>query len=579
VLKRITLVLVVAVAIVASGCGSPGGQTDTSPASRASTPQSFAQTLTSKFDERASTDASVNALAQSGVEVYDDKSFALVQTPSGRKALLRYTRFQARNMALEISTRGGILGSQLDAMAPPIKFAGAEIPVTTSGLIAAWAVTAVSPGADLSRRLLGDIDPKAVKNVRFPTLVLALFLADSAPALPPTKSAAKSLGDPLGVALATAGSLLGTPETVWAAAGPCATARELLQQLDDLLASIQSSPDTGLLGWIGGALARLGIQVAMEAVRSQLSALRGMLETVAAATYSASLLMDWGLEVKADLGPWHYVPGSLTQGRFIAEVVGDEGIDYPDWLKECAVLFNLSLPNTQQADGMDITWAPGAGFNEHAHPMPTADVKVQAGGTARYPIATSEEDPQAHAAGAEDSRPAELSATLKRTINPQQLARLVSGVTGLPIAATSGMAGAAGDSVNFVDVTGRGSVIVGFHKSPASFHKVIQGGAIIVDGHNCVGVYGTWTVKIDINPGGEQIVNFTATKDNPTGSFRWSIPIPNGSVHSGQMSATVSDTKVTFSGGNRVDTPYGAAGRSDAGSAPITRGQTANCTN
>jgi len=576
--KRTRLVLAVAVTIVASGCGSSGGQTDTSPASRASTPQSLAQTLTGTFDERASTDASVGALAQSGVEVYDDKSFALVREPSGRRALLRYTRFQARNMALEVSTGGGILGSQLDAMAPPITFAGTQIPVTTSGLIAAWAVTAVSPGADLSRRLLGDIDPKAARNVRFPTLVLALFLADSAPAL--TSSATKSLGDPLGVALASAGSLLGASETAWAAAGPCATARELLQRLDGLLASIQSSPDTGLFGWIGGGLARLGVQVAMEAVRSQLSALRGILETVAAATYSASLLNDWGLEIKADPPLLHYIPGSPTQGRFIAEVVGDEGIDYPDWLKECAALFNLSLPNTQQADGMAIDWTPGAGFNEHAHPMGGFDGKVQAGGTARYAIATSEEDPQTHATATEDRQPAKIAATVTRTFDPQQLARFVSGVTGISRALTSGAAGLAGESMSSVDVTGSGSATVGFHKSPASFHKVVQGGAtIIVDGHNCVGVYGTWTVKIDINPGGEQSVNFTATKDNPTGSFRWSIPIPNGSVHSGQMSATVSDTMVTFSGGNRVDTPYGAAGASAAGSAPITRGPTANCRN
>ena len=210
--------------------------------------------------------------------------------------------------------------------------------------------------------------------------------------------------------------------------------------------------------------------------------------------------------------------------------------------------------------------------------MPTADVKVQAGGTARYPIATSEEDPQAHATGTEDSRPAELSATVKRTIDPQQLARFVSGVTGLSGTVTSGIAGAAGDSVSFVDVTGSGSATIGFHKSPASFRQVISGGGgtIIVDGHNCVGIYGTWTVKIDIIPGGEQIVNFTATKDNPTGSFRWGIPIPSG-VHSGQMSATVSDTQVTFSGGTGVATPMGSAGRSDAGSAPITRGPTADC--
>jgi hypothetical protein len=576
--------LAVAVALAAGGCRSLrqrleqwGQGTGTSPAAKTPATQSLARTLTGPFNERASTDAAVGALAQSGVEVYDDKSFALVRQPSGRKALLRYTRFQARNMALETSTGGGLLGAQLDAVTPAITFKGTKVPVTPSGLVAAWAVAGVSPGADLARRLLGTIDARASKRIRFPTLVLALFLADAAPA--PTKSATGSLGERLDSALATADHLLGAPKPAWAAGGPCATARELLQQLDGLLASLQNSPDTGLLGFIAGALARLGVQVALEAVRAQVASLRSMLGTVAAAVYSASLLNEWSLDVKAQPPSLHYAPGRPAQGRFVATVVGSDGIDYPDWVKECAALFNLALPNTQQPDGMAIKWFPGAGFNAHAHPAPGADETVQAGGLARYPIATSQEDPQTHGTGAEDRRPAEIAATVKRTIDPQQLARFVSGVTGLPSAVTGGIAGQAGDRVSFVDVTGRGSATVGFHVSPASFRKVIQGGGatIIVEGHNCAGLYGTWTVKIDINPGGEQVVTFAVTKDNPTGSFGWSIPIPHG-VHSGEMSATVSDTQVSFSGGNRVATPYGAAGRSDAGSAPITRGPTAKCT-
>ena len=574
--------MAVACALGAGGCNSCGRRLeswgiggDPTPATGAAAPQSLARTLTGAFDERASTDAAVGALARSGVEVYDDATFKLVRKPVGRKALVRFTKFQARNMALETSTGGGILGARLDAMAPPITFKGTRRPVATSDLVAAWAVATKSPGAELSRRLLGPIDPRAGKKVRFPTLVLALFLADAAPAL--TRSASRSPHDPLDLALAAASGLLSAPRPAAAAGGPCATARELLQELDDLLASLQSSPDTGLLGWIGGALARLGVQAAMAAIKAQLSALRAMLATVAAATYSASLLQDWGLEVKADPGALHYTPGRPTQGRFTAKVVGADGVDYPDWLKECAALFDLALPNAQQPDGMDITWAPGAGFNAHAHPVPTADAKVQAGGTARYPFATSAEDPQAHATGAEDRSPAELAATVKRTIDPQQLARLVSGLTGLPGSATSGVAGLAGERVSFVDVTGRGSANIGFHVSPASFRKVIRDQAeIIVDGHNCAGLYGTWTVKIDINPGGEQVVTFAVSKANPTGTFRWSIGIPGG-VHSGQMSATVSDTKVTFGGGTRVDTPMGSAGRDDAGSAPITRGPTPKC--
>ena len=94
-MKKNILFIIVAVifTVVSIGCNhSPSQQTNASQAFNIATPQNLEQTLTGKFDEQSSTEAALNILAQSGVEVFDDQSFSLIYKPTGPVSYFKYTK-------------------------------------------------------------------------------------------------------------------------------------------------------------------------------------------------------------------------------------------------------------------------------------------------------------------------------------------------------------------------------------------------------------------------------------------------------------------------------------------------------
>lgn len=347
-------------------------------------------------------------LAADGLAIVADES---VQVTSP----LTLTRWQAGNLAtgipLDGQPAGGLLGSELDAIAP--------LPVGSppmSYLLAAWVSTGTSAAARRAQAWMGDADWRHAPQLVFPVPAVAMFVAEMAAAtdreLPPIDAVATSATGPMGFARGPA----------QAAQGVCSTVQGLLSgAIGALFGALRLQPVSGgtffddvvstLVDiWnVAVGLAQGIVQGLVDAITAPIfAAIRTGVAALGVASLVLSNLSHQVLTMR--VAP---TPGADPYYRFS---VGDEPpvvgqflatapsltTEWPDALVDCARTAGATLPElvrpgsradwtVEATPGNVISYAPGGG---------RASTAVGTDRTARLDFATGRETEEQAEGGA-----------------------------------------------------------------------------------------------------------------------------------------------------------------------------------
>ncbi|HUH07612.1 MAG TPA: hypothetical protein VML96_07385, partial [Egibacteraceae bacterium] len=315
--------------------------------------------------------AAIDVLARSGVATYadsdDEQPLRPVAAPASPLALLRD---QVRAMALEASAGGGIPGTELDALFEPDE----ELP-PASYVVAGYVKEADTPGAELSRRLMGDQQLERASEVAYPQLVLVLFTADviRERATPAGGTAAEHAG------LTPAPGRGGRPMAMVApvppppppvadqvGSGPCSAVQNFI---DTALRSVFDALRLGESGGVGGFFAAIWnfVVSALEVVVTRLiktvtQKVVDMIARVAAVVGTVatvvSAIRPWTVKVAGEpftreKGIVNVMPGQ--QGALVARVDLGGLDEWPAWAQDCATAAGQPLPNLRP-EGAPVLW-------------------------------------------------------------------------------------------------------------------------------------------------------------------------------------------------------------------------------
>ncbi len=325
-------------------------------------------------------------LMGAGVGVFDDAA-SVTAGP-----VMRLLRWQVRNVAVEAANGGGITGEALDGLVPVRE----GVP-PVAYLVAAWVKSFDSAGARFSRDLMGTQDWSSAGRIVFPSLVIALFLADATAGMKPPGAPKAGALAPAGAQaeLAAAGAkAAGTSKagslTLAGAQGVCSFAATFIQHAIADVAALAKVDTTG-----GGFFGFLG-KIWNTAVDLAAAAVQGLITTftqpvvnlvtdvfgvLAMVLQLSSFLVKWRADLKAE--PTHSSFGVDTQivtGQFTLTVTQNQPA-IPDLIADCAAAFGVDLRTAGSAAGSKITWT--AGRNDLAT-RTTADDTLAPDKTARY---------------------------------------------------------------------------------------------------------------------------------------------------------------------------------------------------
>lgn len=366
------LVALLVVGLLAGACGSATVPSASSSGASASAPPPS---------------GSVDDLAGNGITIVADESGA----DTAQRPRLLLTRVQADRLLADLD--GGVLGADLDALAPP-----ADGMVPMSYLLAAWLTSADTPASKTAARWMRlperQVDWTRAPNERFPLAVVALFVADLArlvdEAMPPAES--DSPAPPSGATgrtdtehLALAGltaalepfGRVGLTGPVVAADGPCSTVTNFLAKtIDGLFSALRLTVPAsggGFFSDLAGVLARVWNTAVSYAQR----VVQGLVDTVTAPVFEAirlgvgalgvatvlvSYLQDQRLIVsvqpaQVDADTYHFAVGSEpdVRGQFVARTASLTG-SWPPFLVDCAKVAGATLPELI-APGAEATWS------------------------------------------------------------------------------------------------------------------------------------------------------------------------------------------------------------------------------
>jgi len=304
----------------------------------------------------ASLSAAMQVLANSGIAtVANESSTTPLVAVTGFNGMM-FTQAQVRSMALQAADGGGIVGSALDAATN----LPADYP-SFSYLLASWVTTINSPGAATIRALMGSRDWVHAPTVEFPTIALALFVADviaasPAPTNSPTGSQHRSVRPVV---------LLGLPSSV------CSTVSNFIQNtINSVFGALRLTAPSGsgvgaAIGsfftnlWNGAvALAQQTVQGLIKAVTAPIvNAIQSVAGTAFVIAQVVGFITPWSINVTAE-------PSSVTagDGGMLTAAVdnGLGGAAYPPAVQDCANSMNITLPSltTGGANGVWTLTAP-----------------------------------------------------------------------------------------------------------------------------------------------------------------------------------------------------------------------------
>lgn len=422
-----------------------GGAPAPAPAPDPGAPERLATALRRGYD-RQSVEAAVEALARAGVATGADSDLHVLQEVAGRPSRYRYLEAQVRNMARQVAAGSGYSGAALNAALPGIPLPeapGGAIPF--SAVLAAWAAQADTFGAQFARALLGPIDLPRHAALTYPTLLIALLLADLGarddegaalaaappphgwagprplvvpaarlPGLAPRASLAipaSERGRATGPHLASVGTGARAREAGTRPAGAardiCADIDRFLDRLGDNVRDFLTPEGEGLLASVGTGIAvaaGVAVDVVVRLFRRTvldspvLAAVRQMLAGAALVAQAASLLVSWDVRVEPAPLQVHYGIGEPGEGRFVARVRADLEWEWPPVVRSCARLFELELPELRRPAGAEIRWRRLPGFDAHARASDETDT-LDARGLDDYDYETRTESRDEHETG------------------------------------------------------------------------------------------------------------------------------------------------------------------------------------
>jgi hypothetical protein len=520
----------------------------------------------------------VDDLAATGLQIVADE---LAQSdPDGG---LLFTRSQVASLVAEHAAGDGILGRDLDALAPL-----PEGSPPMSFLVAGWIELAPTPASRAAAALMGKHDWTSAQTIVFPSSVLTMFVADLAAAM-------------------TAGPRTARPTRSWERGSllpvrriddPCSTATGFLAKaIDSIYRSLKLEPQDGgffdfLPQWLKDVwnvalnVARGIVQaVATELTRPVFEILRTAMGIVAVAVEIRSYLRKVSLTVRLDpkqSGHYRFAvdPEADREGSFVAEAnAGD--IDWPKPLQDCAKVSGISLPEALPA-GTKVVWKldDKLGLIQPKGPNVTQLTTIRDGGRDKrrtvLEFKTGRESAE-QAKGEEQWHSAYAMATLERKELDELLKQVHELLDGTLARLTNGLPPLVRDAViailhKIVDpvanwlkaeiakratgiftVSGTGHVFVMFHKpkeptptpspktKPAggavTARQVLFGGDIYSEFVGCSGVYGPWrgTHNVLFTDAGTRKslgwsrgrFGFTLTGKNKKTSFSYTMPPPS----------------------------------------------------
>ena len=342
----------------------------------------------------------VELFADSGVATVSGESSTHPQVAVKHTTGIEVTSWQARNMAMETRSHGGIPGSSLDAAfplgagAPPLAF-----------VIGAWASVKPDATAKAAARLLGSQDWHHAEAVIFPTAVLQLFVADvvaHAGTTKPSTASSSSSGSPATTATRpthtatrtrTSGVVANIAMPLAATsgltvAGPVASCSGVASFVDGVLNTVfgalkvnpvdvydwVSGKIGGTVGVVVGVIAGFfasfwnkAVDFAEATVRGVLTALTapvlntlrtviGALETI---TTVMSYLRRWNVPLTAQPTSNSFsITGHRAHRGIVTATIDRNGEteDWPDLLTDCATTLGKPPP-TLSSEGMPVTWS------------------------------------------------------------------------------------------------------------------------------------------------------------------------------------------------------------------------------
>lgn len=378
-------VLVVVAALFVSSCTSSKPAKEPSP-SPSSSPGSVAASLTD--------------LTDGGIVVVDSEFD--VGTP--KPGSITLVRMQAERMLAEVQSQGGVLGADIDTLAP---LPDGAPPM--SYFVAAWIAQGDSPGARTAAKWMGEQDWTHAPGVVFPMAVIALFSAD---ALQHIDAELPAVGEATASSAARAmGASLVPAAFVQSPDAPCTAVSDFVgRTLTAVFDALRISPTAfnglpPILSATAGFLAGLwntAVSFAEGVVNGLVKtltapiveALKVGLGALSVATIVVSYLKTWTLAVDldpraADTDTYRFAVDAEPDitGNFVARApqLADE---WPPALKDCAEVTGVKLPQLL-APGLEATWTI-----EHNDGVITVDklaVPVEADRTIRLNFKTGRE--------------------------------------------------------------------------------------------------------------------------------------------------------------------------------------------
>lgn len=330
---------------------------------------------------------SVDAFEVAGIQVVDDG-----ETVTGLTSPVLLTRTQADRMLADVRPDAGVLGADLDALAPM----PAGVP-PMSYFVASWVTTGDTIGAATAREWMGEQDWVHASEVRWPDAVVVLFVHDAAVAAdaglaPGTVddttidlSAFLPLGpEPVTPLVDTGATDLTAPGPAASGfratrsaptSGPCTTVVNFVGlAMGAIVNALHVTPIAG-----GGALVDVGnffVGLFNGAVALAAGVIQGIVDTITAPVFAAlrvgigaiaistifvSLFRDLRVTVLLEPGQgakdYHFAvdAGTDVSGQFVATSQSLTG-EWPDLLVDCANAIGMPLPEAT-GKGAKATWA------------------------------------------------------------------------------------------------------------------------------------------------------------------------------------------------------------------------------
>ena len=432
------IALVLCVSLVAAACSSSNGGDDSAATNRE--PSGVADedrglvgtgVFGGAFGDD-SVDEAIDRLAESGIAVFPDEGGPAIVEPDEPASPLPLLRWQARNLTLEAASGGGLLGSDLDGLvAPDPDHPEAPSPAQ---FLAAYVHGVETPGAELSRELIGDQDLSEPDTVVFPTMVVTLFVSDLAraadelagpePDTEPEDTDTTELGAAVEIGpvqLASSSQAI-CPDFAGAINETISHVVKILKLpritvpdtgIPILNSILQAGADlfVGFLNFAIDAAAEFlidGIAILLKPVFSVVTSIAAVL---AVTGQIVSALKPWSVQATAAEDPIHRGVGAPATDEITVRVSVPGPTEWPDFIQSCAHSLRLDLPPLRPHGG-HVTW-------NTVDPRGVASVSskeetLDDTSAARLVLDVGQETPEQHAKGQEDRALVKVTASLRR---------------------------------------------------------------------------------------------------------------------------------------------------------------------